>query len=311
MELFQVRYFLALAKTLNFTRAAEACNVSQPALTRAIQRLEEELGGPLLYRERSLTQLTELGRVMLPHLETAFKASEAAAAQAAAFKRRDSAPLHLGLDTTISAHVLSPVLRELEDRVKGFELSLMEGGVEDLFGRMLDGELDGAVVVEPEKVPDRLNRWPLFEDRYVLLCRPDHRFAELDEIPVAALAEECVLKRGQRGCNFESTLDRLCRVAGITPRARHRGGSEDHIQHMVGAGLGVAVSAADQPLAPGVIAKPFADSGARRRIIVAAVAGRPHGTGLAVFLKLMRARDWVGGAASDPAVAGPARASKS
>jgi DNA-binding transcriptional LysR family regulator len=68
MELFQVRYFLALSKTLNFTRAAEACNVTQPALTRAIQRLEEELGGALLYRERSLTQLTELGKVILPHL---------------------------------------------------------------------------------------------------------------------------------------------------------------------------------------------------------------------------------------------------
>jgi len=61
MELFQVRYFLALAKTLNFMRAAETCNVSQPALTRAIQKLEEELGGPLIYRERSLTQLTERG----------------------------------------------------------------------------------------------------------------------------------------------------------------------------------------------------------------------------------------------------------
>ena len=66
MELFQVRYFLAWLRTLNFTRAAEACGVSQPALTRAIQRLEEELGGPLLHRERNLTQLSALGRAMLP-----------------------------------------------------------------------------------------------------------------------------------------------------------------------------------------------------------------------------------------------------
>src|SRR5260370_34699977 len=84
MELFQVRYFLALARTLNFTRAAGACNVSQPALTRAIQRLEEELGGPLLHRERKLTQLTDLGRAMLPHLEAAHAAADSAAALAAA-----------------------------------------------------------------------------------------------------------------------------------------------------------------------------------------------------------------------------------
>ena len=69
MDLVQIRYFLALAETLNFTRAAERCNVTQPALTRSIQRLEDELGGPLLLRERNLTQLTELGRAMLPLLE--------------------------------------------------------------------------------------------------------------------------------------------------------------------------------------------------------------------------------------------------
>ena len=98
MELFQVRYFLALARALNFTRAAEACNISQPALTRAIQRLEEELGGPLLHRERNLTQLTALGRAMLPHLEAAHAAADAAAAQAAAFRRREVEPLRLGVD---------------------------------------------------------------------------------------------------------------------------------------------------------------------------------------------------------------------
>jgi DNA-binding transcriptional LysR family regulator len=69
MEMQQVRYFLALARTLNFTRAAEAANVSQPALTRAIQQLEHELGGPLFHRERANTHLSELGKMMLPYLE--------------------------------------------------------------------------------------------------------------------------------------------------------------------------------------------------------------------------------------------------
>src|SRR6185312_15395800 len=68
MEFNQVRYFLTLANTLNFTRAAESCNVTQPALTRAIQKLEDELGGLLFYREHNLTQLTELGQLMRPVL---------------------------------------------------------------------------------------------------------------------------------------------------------------------------------------------------------------------------------------------------
>ena len=305
MELFQVRYFLALAKTLNFTRAAEACNVSQPALTRAIQKLEEELGGPLIYRERSLTQLTELGRAMLPLLETAYGAAEAATKQAAAFKRREFSPLRLGLGMTISAQVLRPALRELEDRVKGFELSIAEGSSTDLCAKMLDGDLDAVVIVEPEKMPERLNRWPLFEDRYVILCAPEHRLSALAEIPTPKLGDESVLMRASRGCDFEQALDRLCTEAGIKPSTRHTGSSDDHIQEMVRAGLGIAISAGHQPIAADLVTRPLADAAARRRLILAAVAGRQHGPALALFLKLMRARDWT-------ALSGaPAGASKS
>ncbi len=69
MEMQQIRYFLMLSKTLNFTRAAEACNVSQPALTRAMQLLEAELGGDLIRRERGNSHLTALGQRMLPLLQ--------------------------------------------------------------------------------------------------------------------------------------------------------------------------------------------------------------------------------------------------
>jgi LysR family transcriptional regulator, hydrogen peroxide-inducible genes activator len=296
MELFQVRYFLALAKALNFTRAAEACNVTQPALTRAIQHLEEELGGPLLYRERSLTQLTELGRLMLPHLEAAYLAAQTATTQAAAFRRRDAAPLRLGLSTTISARALTPVLQELENRIKEFELTLVEGVTDELFAEMLDGKLDAAVTVEPEKLPDRISRWPLFQDRYVVLCRTEHRFSNLAEIPASALAEECVLVRTDGRSDFENLVRRLHLAGNLKPQTRHRGATEDHILHMASAGLGVAISATLQPVVPGLIAVPLGEPEAVRRIIVAAVAGRPHSTGLATFLKLMRARDWKHGA---------------
>jgi len=68
MEMQQVRYFVALAELRNFTRAAQTCNVTQPAFSRAIQQLEHELGGPLINRERGNLHLTELGRMMLPYL---------------------------------------------------------------------------------------------------------------------------------------------------------------------------------------------------------------------------------------------------
>ena len=78
MELHQVRYFLKACETLNFTRAAELCGVSVPSLSRAIHQLEEELGGQLFRRERQLTHLTDLGRLMLQHLSTMNEAAEAA-----------------------------------------------------------------------------------------------------------------------------------------------------------------------------------------------------------------------------------------
>ena len=93
MEMHQVRYFLAVCELLNFTRAAERCNVSQPALTRAVKKLEDELGGPLFRRERNLTHLSDLGRMMKPHLEQSLAGATAAMATAQdskAWKRRRS-----------------------------------------------------------------------------------------------------------------------------------------------------------------------------------------------------------------------------
>ena len=69
MEMHQIRYFLAAARTLNFTRAAEECNVAQPSLTRAIQQLEQEFSGDLFRRERKLSHLTDLGQRMLPLMQ--------------------------------------------------------------------------------------------------------------------------------------------------------------------------------------------------------------------------------------------------
>jgi DNA-binding transcriptional LysR family regulator len=76
MEMHEVRYFLAVCDTLNFTRAAERCNVSQPSLTRAIQKLEAEFGGLLFRRERAATHLTDLGSLVRPQLERIAKDAE-------------------------------------------------------------------------------------------------------------------------------------------------------------------------------------------------------------------------------------------
>src|ERR1044072_3683066 len=110
MEMQQVRYFVALAAELNFTRAADRSNVSQPALTRAIQQLEYELGGPLFHRERGNTHLSELGRMMLPYLETIHDQTQAAREHAKAAKKLDNVTLTIGTMCTIGPQLIADLL---------------------------------------------------------------------------------------------------------------------------------------------------------------------------------------------------------
>lgn len=98
----QIRYFEAMCATMNFTRAAERCNVSQPSLTRAIQLLETELGGPLFNRERSNTHLTELGSLLRPHLAEVLAQARLARVRASALFTLSKARLKIGLSRGVA-----------------------------------------------------------------------------------------------------------------------------------------------------------------------------------------------------------------
>ncbi len=126
MEMQQVRYFVALARTLNFTRAAEQCNVSQPALTRAIQQLEHELGGPLFHRERNNTHLSELGLMMLPYLEGVANSARAAKQAASEAKRLENVTLTLGAMCTIGPKVVADLIVRFQAEHPDVEVSVID-----------------------------------------------------------------------------------------------------------------------------------------------------------------------------------------
>src|SRR5215470_14439302 len=112
MEMHQVRYFLATVSELNFTKAAERCNVTQPSLTRAIKQLEEELGGELFRRERPQAQLTELGQRMHPLLKQCYESALGAKSLASAIKSGELGTLKLALSHTINLEPLTFHLME-------------------------------------------------------------------------------------------------------------------------------------------------------------------------------------------------------
>ena len=177
MEMHQVRYFLALSRTLNFTRAAEECHVAQPSLTRAIKQLEEELGAELFRRERNLTHLTEFGHRMLPMLQQCYDSAASAKALASSLKKGAVAPLSIAMSTAIDLALLVPDLTELMRAFKGLELRFLRGTREQVVDWLKKGDAEVAVAGRLDETWDRLDAWPLFTERLVLAVCKEHPLA--------------------------------------------------------------------------------------------------------------------------------------
>ena len=206
MELHQVRYFLAVASTLNFTRAAEQCNVTQPALTKGVQKLEQELGGQLIYRERQLTPLTDLGKEVLPMLERTLVSAETVRRKALEFRRKEVAPLKIGLAPSISASLVLDPIAEIAKFVPGLHVELREGAAEKLVELLLEGEINAAMVGDVQDMPARIDEWSLFEERYVAVLAPTHQLANRPSIGIDDLRETVLLERA--GCDVALRIQR-------------------------------------------------------------------------------------------------------
>jgi DNA-binding transcriptional LysR family regulator len=290
MEFHQVRYFLALAETLNFTRAAEMCNVSQPALTKAVQKLEQELGGPLVHRERHLTQLTDLGKVVLPMLSRTLASVEAVQDQALDYKHREIAPLKVGLVPSISATVIVEPLANISRLIPGLEVELIEAPAEQLLDMLLEGELNAALVGERLELPERIDHWRLFDERYVVLVAPSHPLAQYREIPIGALMQTVWLERID--CEMRDSFQQACLLDGAEMKVGHRGRQESHLQHMAVVGLGAMLAPEHAPRVPSLCAIPIENDPLRREVQLLVVAGRRYSPALDALVKIARMRDW-------------------
>jgi|SRR6476661_5148276 len=193
MEMHQVRYFLATVSELNFTKAADRCNVTQPSLTRAIKQLEDELGGDLFRRERPQAQLTELGQRMYPLLKQCYESALGARSLASAIKSGEVGTLRLGVSRTINPELLTPCLLELKRLFQRLELKLLRGTAGEIVQLLKKGEAELAVAADIDEEWDRLDRWPLFTERFQLLvnagspagdaCIREHRGFAAGAIP--------------------------------------------------------------------------------------------------------------------------------
>src|SRR5262252_2755036 len=178
MEMHQVRYFLAVARTLNFTRAADECNVTQPSLTRAIKQLEAELGGDLFRRERPSAQLTELGQRMHPLLRQCYEAAIGALSLASAFKSGEVGALRIALTWSVDLSLLIPFLDQIKRQFNRLEFEFLRGSEREVAELLKKGEAELGIAAELDEAWERLDVWPLFTEDFQLVLSRHHRLAD-------------------------------------------------------------------------------------------------------------------------------------
>lgn len=290
MEMHQVRYFLAACETLNFTRAAENCGVSITSLTRSIRALESELGGQLFRRERHLTHLTDLGRLMQMHLVAMDSAMSAAQRDADSYRRLAGGELRLGVFASIGADLLAGFLSALRVSAPELRLRIWEANCEELEAALLANEIDIALTSNPEH-HERIRARPLYRESYYIAFAPGHRFEQLDTVPLAELDGEDYIKRMH--CEFPSNF-LLLGVAQPykSVQVRYAGEREDWVQAMVRAGLGCTVMPATLPLLEGILTRKLVEPEVSRQISLATVAGRPHSNPVAAVINAAQSHDW-------------------
>jgi len=290
MEMQQVRYFIALSRELNFTRAAEQCNVSQPALTRAIQQLEHELGGPLFHRERGNTHLSELGRMMLPYLQTVEETARAAREEARAIRRLERTTLTIGTMCTIGPQLVSQLLVQFRDQHPDVEVQVVDAGAPQMVEMLEKGDLEVAIVGVPGELPDSLHQLPVFEERFVILLPPNHRLVNMEEIPAAELDKEPYVSRSN--CEVFEPVRKELNGRGIFLRKVFSSPRDDWVQGMIKAGLGLGFFPEFSVTDPDLVVRPLVEPSFHRTVYLATVRGRPHSPAVGAFVQEARRYSW-------------------
>lgn len=289
MEFQQVRYFLNLADTLNFTEAAMRSGVSQPTLTRAIQRLEQELGGTLVYRDGKDTRLTALGR----DIQAEFAAIDESERRVLALSqnrvrgRRETVTVGIshsvapGLITGFIAHAL----RQLPD----LELILRPIVRDRAPEMLLAGEIDGCFTSDAIGNA-KLATIELCNERLLLAMAEDHPLAAGKEVATEDMAEQSYLDRLH--CEFRARVNGALRDRGIVMMPRLGSEREDLIQQAVANGIGVCMLPEFSAIVGGLALRPVCGIELVRTVSFQSISGSATAMALRQLRLLVERYQW-------------------
>jgi DNA-binding transcriptional LysR family regulator len=290
MEMHQVRYFLAVARLLNFTRAADDCNVTQPSLTRAIKQLEAELGGDLFRRERPAAQLTELGQRMHPLLKQCYEAAVGARSLASSFKSGEVGALRIALTHSIDLSLLIPHLNQIKRQFNRLEFHFLRGSGREVGEYLKKGEAELGIAAEIDEAWERLDVWPLFTEGFELIVSKAHPLAGRGNIEFDDLRSEQLLNRSY--CEHSRRISSMLREHGVNVDHSHEISSERDLIELVEAEIGVAMVPHTSPVPEHLKRAAVAGLDARRTVNLYGVAGRQRTAVASAVMRMLRGADW-------------------
>ena len=239
MQIHQLEYFLAVARHLHFTRAADELHVAQPSISQQIRKLEQELGVRLFHRMKRGVALTAAGETLLPWARRVLADLAEARGEVQELAGLRRGRLAVGATPSVSTNLLPRALAAFHSRYPGVALTFREAGSGDLIRHLEHGELDLALIILPVRHPI-LKTTPFLDEELVLAVPAGHDLAARERVEVAEL-REVPLVMFREGYDLRDVTMAACRRAGFEPRLALDGGEMDSVLRFVAAGLGVAV----------------------------------------------------------------------
>ncbi|GAB2984333.1 LysR family transcriptional regulator [Saccharothrix stipae] len=288
MTLQQLVYFLAVARTRHFTRAAAEVRVAQPSLSKQVHALEKELGAELFSRARGNVTLTPAGEALLPVAARILSDVDTARLEVAELVGLRRGRVRVGATPSLCGSIFADVIKRYHDAYPGIQVSVTEGGSRDLVRALEAGELDLAlVIVSPADADRALTVVPVLREELVVasaapLGVPRMTWTELREHPLVMF---------RPGYDLRETTLAACRQAGFEPRFAVEGGEMDAVLRFVEVGLGVAIVPSTVLAARSLHGTPLAPTTTRtvalahRTDVAPTSAGRAFQSVLLAFLR--------------------------
>jgi DNA-binding transcriptional LysR family regulator len=249
MELRHLRYFLAVGESLNFTKAAARLRVAQPALSRQIQDLEDEIGADLLLRGSRGVILTPAGRLFLEEVRELLKRTDESVKKVHAMVRGEYSELHVGYRGTAVVQMLPAALAAFQKVAPSVKVQLHELTCDELMAGLRSAALELAVLLRPSERITGIEFESLYSYPLCVALNAAHPLAQLESIPLERLAAERIL--ALRSNVYRGYLDRIFTSAGFKPRMLTEFETFSSVLIGVEAGHGIALFAPIVKLAAG------------------------------------------------------------